>query len=171
MKQWERLASISKFKSNRSRLLIATDVASRGLDIPMVDLVINYNVPPFPKNYIHRVGRTARAGRGGLAITFVMPGDIIALKNIEKEIHTQLSEFKVSGKKKKILSILTQVEVAWREADISIEDLDTEERKQINARKQRILDGNQEHLHSELKKRKRTKLKNKKTSKKKKCSE
>lgn len=64
----------------------------------MVDLVINYSVPPVPKNYVHRVGRTARAGRVGQAITFVTPREIPALKNIEKEINTELTELKISRK-------------------------------------------------------------------------
>jgi superfamily II DNA/RNA helicase len=60
-----------KFKSNFCKYLIATDVASRGLDIPSVEFVLNYDVPKNPKDYVHRVGRTARAGRGGQSVTLV----------------------------------------------------------------------------------------------------
>jgi ATP-dependent RNA helicase DDX47/RRP3 len=58
-------------QSGERNLLVATDVASRGLDIPEVDVVINYDVPTNSKDYVHRVGRTARAGRSGRSLTFV----------------------------------------------------------------------------------------------------
>lgn len=71
LNQAKRLASLNKFKAGDRSILIATDVASRGLDIPSVDLVVNYEMPANSKDYIHRVGRTARAGRAGRAITIV----------------------------------------------------------------------------------------------------
>jgi ATP-dependent RNA helicase DDX49/DBP8 len=61
----ERLASLARFKNKAVKVLVCTDVASRGLDIPAVSVVINYDIPLMPKDYIHRVGRTARAGRSG----------------------------------------------------------------------------------------------------------
>lgn len=71
MTQAKRLGSLGKFKTGGRSIMIATDVASRGLDIPGVDLVINYDVPQSSKDYIHRVGRTARAGKSGKSITLV----------------------------------------------------------------------------------------------------
>lgn len=73
LSQPKRLGSLHKFKesSGSTSILVATDVASRGLDIPQVDVVINFDIPTHSKDYIHRVGRTARAGRAGRAITFV----------------------------------------------------------------------------------------------------
>ena len=65
LSQSQRLGSLNKFKSNQANILVATDVAARGLDIPSVDVVINYDIPTDSKAYIHRVGRTARAGRSG----------------------------------------------------------------------------------------------------------
>jgi superfamily II DNA/RNA helicase len=70
------LISLTKFRGSVANILVATDVASRGLDIPTVDLVLNYEIPANPKDYVHRVGRTARAGRGGVAISFVTQFDI-----------------------------------------------------------------------------------------------
>jgi ATP-dependent RNA helicase DDX49/DBP8 len=82
--QDRRMASLMKFKSQQSHMLIATDVASRGLDIPEVDLVINMELPRNAEDYIHRVGRTARAGRRGLAVSLVGERDISLVHAVEK---------------------------------------------------------------------------------------
>jgi len=97
IKQKERLAALNKFKSNHVQILIATDVAARGLDIPTVELVVNHIIPNVPKEYIHRVGRTARAGKNGMAISLITPNDIKLLHAIEDKIGTKLTKYKVDG--------------------------------------------------------------------------
>jgi len=84
MSQPKRLGALATFKSGARSILIATDVASRGLDIPAVDLVVNYDIPTHSKDYIHRVGRTARAGRSGRAVTFVTQYDVELFQRIEQ---------------------------------------------------------------------------------------
>lgn len=73
--------------------MIATDVASRGLDIPHVDVVVNFDIPTHSKDYIHRVGRTARAGRSGKAITLVSQYDVELYQRIEKLIGKKLPKY------------------------------------------------------------------------------
>uniref|UniRef100_A0AAY4CZD7 RNA helicase n=1 Tax=Denticeps clupeoides TaxID=299321 RepID=A0AAY4CZD7_9TELE len=139
MKQKQRFANLAKFKSNVFKILIATDVASRGLDIPTVQVVINHNTPGLPKIYIHRVGRTARAGRNGVSITLVTQYDIHLINGIEEQIQTKLKEFPLE--EKDVLKILTQVNVTRRQCEIKLESTDFDEKKQINKRKQMILEG------------------------------
>lgn len=67
----QNVSALNKFRAGQVQILVATDVAARGLDIPAVDMVINFDVPMTGKDYVHRVGRTARAGKAGRAITFV----------------------------------------------------------------------------------------------------
>ncbi|KAL0251881.1 hypothetical protein GEMRC1_001093 [Eukaryota sp. GEM-RC1] len=83
LSQTERLGALNKFKSGTKAILAATDVASRGLDIPSVDIVINYDIPNSSKDYVHRVGRTARAGRNGKTISLVTQYDIELFQRIE----------------------------------------------------------------------------------------
>mmetsp|Transcript_40960 Transcript_40960/g.61329 ORF Transcript_40960/g.61329 Transcript_40960/m.61329 type:complete len:183 (-) Transcript_40960:46-594(-) len=94
MSQAQRLGALGGFKAKEKRILVCTDVASRGLDIPAVDLVINFDIPKNSKDYIHRVGRTARAGRSGRAITMVTQYDIELFQRIEHFLEKQLEEFK-----------------------------------------------------------------------------
>jgi ATP-dependent RNA helicase DDX47/RRP3 len=84
MSQPKRLGALNKFKAGARNILIATDVASRGLDIPTVDAVFNFDVPQHSKDYIHRVGRAARAGRAGRALTFVTQYDVELFQRIEQ---------------------------------------------------------------------------------------
>ena len=82
--QDQRHAALAGFRSGAFRVLVATDVAARGLDIPGVSHVINYEVPHDPQNYVHRIGRTARAGCGGHALTLVSPGEHFAWQAVER---------------------------------------------------------------------------------------
>uniref|UniRef100_A0A5F9D4F1 RNA helicase n=1 Tax=Oryctolagus cuniculus TaxID=9986 RepID=A0A5F9D4F1_RABIT len=93
MSQSKRLGSLNKFKAKARSILLATDVASRGLDIPHVDVVVNFDIPTHSKDYIHRVGRTARAGRSGKAITFVTQYDVELFQRIEHLIGKKLPVF------------------------------------------------------------------------------
>merc|ERR1719229_1146650 len=93
MSQAQRLGALSGFKAKENRILVATDVASRGLDIPSVDLVINYDIPKNSKDYIHRVGRTARAGKSGRAIALVTQYDIELFQRIEHFLEKKLDQF------------------------------------------------------------------------------
>jgi len=79
-----RMAALDQFRKGEATLLIASDVAARGLDIPDVSHVINFDVPHHADDYVHRVGRTGRAGRAGTAITIVAPIDRKAVAAIEK---------------------------------------------------------------------------------------
>ncbi len=88
--QAERTRAMEQFSANHVKYLIATNVASRGLDIDDISHVINYDVPSTPDEYLHRVGRTARAGRSGIAITLITPSEILKLRDVERHAHTQI---------------------------------------------------------------------------------
>ncbi|CAF4333804.1 unnamed protein product [Rotaria sp. Silwood2] len=159
MKQRQRLASLAKFKSLQVRILFATDVASRGLDIPSVDLIINHNVPFVPKEYVHRVGRTARAGRSGTAITFVTQYDVKLMHKIEDRINKPLIEYHI--KEKEVLKLLVEVSMTRSQVEIQLDEEDFGEAEKINKRKHRLLEqeilAENNSLEKKTKKRKKTK--------------
>ncbi|HUF69773.1 MAG TPA: DEAD/DEAH box helicase [Longimicrobiales bacterium] len=80
----ERTHALRQFAEGDVRVLVATDIAQRGLDIEGISHVVNYDVPRNPEDYVHRIGRTGRAGRSGIAVTFVSAGELVALRDIEK---------------------------------------------------------------------------------------
>jgi len=84
--QNQRTRALAGFKSGKTRVLVATDIASRGIDVPAVDLVVNMELPVETESYVHRIGRTARAGETGAAISFVAPEEHSLLKSVERFI-------------------------------------------------------------------------------------
>jgi len=86
----QRREALEGFKSGRYRILAATDIAARGLDVTRIELVINYDLPEDVENYVHRIGRTGRAGCKGRAISFATPDQRLDVKNIERLIQMQL---------------------------------------------------------------------------------
>ncbi|PKA62643.1 DEAD-box ATP-dependent RNA helicase 10 [Apostasia shenzhenica] len=120
MSQAKRLGALNKFKAGECNILICTDVASRGLDIPSVDLVINYDIPSNSKDYIHRVGRTARAGRSGLAISLVNQYEVGSYIQIEKLIGIELPKFLVE--EAEVLLLLERVSDAKRISQMKMKE-------------------------------------------------
>jgi len=90
--QKERDLIMREFRSGSSRVLISTDLLARGIDVQQVSLVINYDLPQNMENYLHRIGRSGRFGRKGVAINFVTNNDVRAMKDIERYYHTQIEE-------------------------------------------------------------------------------
>ena len=82
--QQEREITLAKFKKGEPKVLIATDVAARGVDIPNVDYVVNYDLPDVSENYVHRIGRTGRAKQKGIAVSFCAEKEMVLLADIEK---------------------------------------------------------------------------------------
>ena len=92
MDQRERDLIMREFRSGSSRVLITTDLLARGIDVQQVSLVINYDLPTNRENYIHRIGRSGRFGRKGVAINFLTAGDVRYLRDIEQFYNTQIEE-------------------------------------------------------------------------------
>ena len=104
--QGARTKALAGFKKGDIRVLVATDIAARGLDIPLLPHVINFELPNIPEDYVHRIGRTGRAGASGEAISLVSSDEVSYLRDIEKLLGEKLSGenmdgFQSSGKTEK----------------------------------------------------------------------
>eukprot|EP00039_Didymoeca_costata_P006091 m.87398 g.87398 ORF g.87398 m.87398 type:complete len:429 (+) comp13106_c0_seq2:150-1436(+) len=132
MSQPKRLGALSKFTAKSSNILIATDVASRGLDIPHVDVVLNFDVPQHSKDYIHRVGRTARAGRSGRAITFVTQYDVEMYQRIEHLLGKKLELHPCE--ENEVLQLQERVSEAQRTAFTELKSM-TQDKKANNGKR------------------------------------
>jgi ATP-dependent RNA helicase RhlE len=95
--QGERMRALEDFKSGKLRILVATDVAQRGLDISGITHVINFDVPQEPEDYVHRIGRTGRAAQTGDAYTFMAPDEIAMVRTIERVIGQEIPRISVPG--------------------------------------------------------------------------
>jgi ATP-dependent RNA helicase RhlE len=95
--QSARQRALSGFKSGEVRVLVATDIAARGIDVQGISHVVNYELPDEPESYVHRIGRTARAGRGGSAVAFCDPGERDQLRQIERLIKRAIPVGQVEG--------------------------------------------------------------------------
>jgi len=125
--QAQRLAALDAFRSQRAPILLATDVASRGLDIPTVDLVINFDLPTLARDYVHRVGRTARAQRHGWCLSFITQYDVELLHKVEAIIGAQLGKYELP--EDEVLKGITKVYTAKRAAAMTLADQATDERE------------------------------------------
>ncbi|KAI1504483.1 P-loop containing nucleoside triphosphate hydrolase protein [Biscogniauxia marginata] len=119
--QSARLGALNKFKSGSRDILVATDVAARGLDIPKVDIVINYDLPSDSKTYVHRVGRTARAGNAGQALSLVTQYDVELYQRIEAAIGKKLTEYETD--KEEVMVFRQRIEEAQRYARNEMKNL------------------------------------------------
>ncbi len=95
--QGARTRALAEFKSGKARVLVATDIAARGLDIDGLPYVVNYELPHVPEDYVHRIGRTARAGRDGQAISLVCVDEHKLLKDIERLLNVSIKKETVAG--------------------------------------------------------------------------
>jgi superfamily II DNA/RNA helicase len=100
LRQSKRQKTLISFRSEKIRILVSTELAARGLDVPSIQHVINYHLPQVPEDFIHRIGRTARAGAEGCALTFITPNDRQMWNGIQRLINPNFkAEFKNSNKR------------------------------------------------------------------------
>jgi superfamily II DNA/RNA helicase len=133
MDQASRIRELDRFKSGDVNILVASDVAARGLDVKGVSHVFNFDTPWHPDDYVHRIGRTGRAGAKGRAFTLVTPEDAEAIANVEKLTGLKIPVYEIDGSK----------------AEARTESRDKPKREPREERRQRRQDPSQEKPQSE----------------------
>lgn len=118
--QGAREKALNGFKTGKIRVLVATDIAARGIDVASITHVINYNLPDDPKSYVHRIGRTARAGREGVAISFCDPSEMKLLKDIEKCINYKIPTDEIYTKIKPVNKMKSNKDVSSKKRPFKI---------------------------------------------------
>lgn len=122
--QSERLDILNEFKAGDTKLLIATDVSARGIDIPDVEIVINYDLPDYTENYVHRVGRTGRGRNMGIAFTFCAPREEELLEEIQGFIGKEIKALEIDkDSKAEILSLTKEKELTMKRIIDNLDDL------------------------------------------------
>lgn len=124
MNQEQREATVSELKAGKVRILVATDVVARGLDVQGVSHVINYDLPQDAESYVHRIGRTGRAGRSGESISFVRPREMYMLKRYEKATSGRIDLMEIPRGRDLTKHRLTQCETVLKQV-IETQDMDT----------------------------------------------
>ena len=137
--QDERNDSLSRFKSCYSRILIATDVASRGLDIQSVDYVINMELPMITSDYIHRIGRTGRAGQLGKSLSIIAPHEVDITHSIEKftNIQMTLSDLDVAKDEQIIIPYLNPVSKTNHKVQLKIMESGFEDKLLVHSNRKK----------------------------------
>ena len=129
MKQRDRLNALQQFKQGTSKVLVATDLASRGLDIPDVYLVVQYNVPADPRDYVHRVGRVARRGRKGQSIVLIDQHQVNFFLRVEQHLTRPITEYEVE--EKHVLAYLNDTVTAREMGRLDLDDAGFYERLEL----------------------------------------
>lgn len=138
MNQRRRLASLSKFRSKTSKLLVATGVAARGLDVPDVEFVINYDFPRSFEDYIHRIGRVGRANKSGISLSIVTEHDVPYVYEYESKMKKEMELLKLE--EGEVLKNMNRVTIAQQKALLLLEEIGFNEKNQeARERKLKVL--------------------------------
>lgn len=125
MKQSQRDTVMKKFRNNKLNILVATDVAARGIDVDDIEVVFNFDIPVDEEYYVHRIGRTGRAGREGKSISFVTPREMYKLRDIQRYTNAIMDEYEIPSSKvandKKYAKLFSEITKIVEQNDLSEE--------------------------------------------------